>query len=149
MKYKQLKIIALSLWWGAFTFYAGIVVPVGMKVLDSPIEMGFITQQVTIYLNIFSLVIFVFYAYCLKNEEFTNRKLVEEVTVISLIGFQLLLFLLHNYQTDLLDFENKKVIDIDSFYLLHRIYLIIEALIWMVVSILMMREIFKITREFD
>jgi hypothetical protein len=141
MKYNRLKIIALSLWWGAFTFYAGIVVPVGMNVLGSHTEMGFITQQVSIYINIFSLIIFLFIAYCLKNEEFTNNKLVEEIAAISLIGFQILLFLLHNYQTDLLDFENHKIINRANFYLLHRIYLIVETLIWLVVSLLIVKEV--------
>jgi hypothetical protein len=138
MKYNCLKIIALSLWWGAFTFYAGIVVPVGMNVLGSHTEMGFITQQVTVYIN---LILFLFFAYCLKNEEFTEGKLVEEITAISLIGFQLLLFLLHNSQTDLLDFENHKIINRDNFYLLHRIYLIVESLIWLVVSVLIVKEV--------
>lgn len=141
MKYNQLKIIALSFWWGAFTFYAGIVVPVGMKVLGSHTEMGFITQQVTIYINVFSLIIFLFYAYFLKNQGFIKHKLVEEITIISLIGFQLLLFLLHNYQTDLLDFESKKVINLNSFYLLHRIYLIVEAFIWLAVSGLILKNL--------
>lgn len=140
MKLNHLKIIILSIWWGAFTFYAGIVVSVGMKVLGSHTEMGFITQAVTVYLNIFSLFVFVFYAYCLKNEEFNTHKLVDEIAIISLIGFQLLLFLLHNYQTELLDFENHKIINRDDFYLLHRIYLIIETLIWLVVSVLIFRE---------
>jgi hypothetical protein len=143
MKYNHLKIIALSIWWGAFTFYAGIVVPVGMRVLGSHTEMGFITQQVTVFLNIFSLIIFLFYAYCLKNQEFENDILVEEISAISLISFQLLLFLLHNYQTDLLDFENHKIINKENFYLLHRIYLIVETLIWMVVSYLIVKEYIK------
>jgi hypothetical protein len=141
MKHNYLKIIALSLWWGAFTFYAGIVVPVGMNVLGSHTEMGFITQQVTVYINVFSLILFLFFAYCLKNEEFKKGKLVEEITTISLIGFQLLLILLHNSQTDLLDFENHKIINRDNFYLLHRIYLIVESLIWLVVSVLIVKEV--------
>jgi hypothetical protein len=143
MKYNHLKIIALSIWWGAFTFYAGIVVPVGMRVLGSHTEMGFITQQVTVYLNILSLSVFLFYAYFLKNEGITGNKLVEEITAISLIGFQILLFLLHNYQTELLDFENHKIINRENFYLLHRIYLIVETLIWIVVSYLIIYEFIK------
>jgi hypothetical protein len=143
MKSKYLKIIVLSIWWGGFTFYAAIVIPVGMKVLGSHTEMGFITQQVTIYINFFSLISFIFYGYCLKNEAFTEKKLVEEIIVISLIGFQLLLFLLHHYQTDLLNFENHKIINRDNFYLLHRIYLIVETLIWLVVSFLLVNEIIK------
>jgi hypothetical protein len=141
MKINSIKIIILSIWWGAFTFYAGIVVPLGMNLLGSHIKMGFITQQVTKYINIFSLIIFVLFAYCLKNEKFIKNKLVEEIAVVSLIGFQLLLFLLHNYQTDLMDFENYKILNQDNFYMLHRIYLIVEALIWLVVSVLIVKEV--------
>jgi hypothetical protein len=140
MKTIQLKTIILSIWWGAFTFYAGVVVPVGMRVLGSHTEMGFITQQVTNYLNIFSLIVFLIYAYLLKNEEVKKGNLVEEITVISLIGFQLLLFLIHSNQTDLLDFTHHKVLDKNNFYLLHRIYLIVETLIWLTVSGLILKE---------
>jgi hypothetical protein len=143
MKYNHLKIIILSIWWGAFTFYSGIVVSAGMRVLGSHTEMGFITQQVTVSLNILSLSVFLFYAYCLKNGGITENKLVEEIAIISLIGFQFLLFLLHYYQSDLLDFENHKIIDRENFYLLHRIYLIIETLIWLVVSYLIVNEFIK------
>ncbi len=143
MKSKYLKIFVLSIWWGAFTFYAGVVIPIGMKVLGSHTEMGFITQQVTIYINIFSLIIFFIYAYCLKNEEVKVNNLVEEMIAISLIGFQLLLFLLHYYQTDLLDFENHKINNRENFYLLHRIYLIVVTLIWLVVSFLIVKELIK------
>lgn len=144
MKYNQLKIITLSIWWRAFTFYAGFVVTVGMQVLVSHIAMGFITQQVTVYLNIFSLIIFIIYAYYLNSEEVTKSSLVEQIIAISVIGFQLLLFLLHFYLTDLLDFEKHTIINQDNFYLLHQIYLIIETLIWMVVSILIIKEIIKL-----
>ena len=63
---------------------------------------------------------------------------------ISVIGFQLLLFLLHFYLTDLLDFEKHTTINQDIFYLLHQVYLIIETLIWMVVSILITKELIKL-----
>ena len=144
MKYQQLKIISLSIWWGAFTFYAGVVIPVGMRVLGSHTEMGFITQQVTIYVNVFSLIVFLFCAYCLHNEAFTTNILIEQIIVISIIGFQLLLFLLHAYLTDLLNFEKHTIVNPDNFYLLHRIYLIIETLIWLTISILLVREISKV-----
>jgi hypothetical protein len=47
-----LVLIALSFWQGGFTFYAAVVVPVGQQVLQSHLRQGFITQQVTNYLNI-------------------------------------------------------------------------------------------------
>ena len=47
-----LVVAALMFWQGGFTFYAAVVVPIGQRVLDSPQEQGFITRQVTRYLNL-------------------------------------------------------------------------------------------------
>src|SRR5437667_11660411 len=45
-------LFALMFWQGGFTFYASVVVPVGQSVLQSHLEQGFITRQVTNYLNL-------------------------------------------------------------------------------------------------
>ena len=47
-----LVLIALFFWQGGFTFYAAVVVPVGQQVLHSHLRQGFVTQQVTNYLNL-------------------------------------------------------------------------------------------------
>src|SRR5437660_1623910 len=47
-----LVLAALMFWQGGFTFYAGVVVPVGREVLGSDRDQGFITRQVTEYLNL-------------------------------------------------------------------------------------------------
>ena len=47
-----LVLAALMFWQGGFTFYAAVVVPVGQDVLGSHLEQGFITRQVTQYLNL-------------------------------------------------------------------------------------------------
>src|SRR5262249_56597146 len=47
-----LVLIALFFWQGGFTFYAAVVVPIGQQVLNSHLRQGFITQQVTNYLNL-------------------------------------------------------------------------------------------------
>lgn len=39
-------------WQGGFFFYAAVVVPIGSDVLGSPITQGFVTQEVTRWLNI-------------------------------------------------------------------------------------------------
>jgi hypothetical protein len=130
----KLKIITLSIWWGVFTFYACIVVPVGMDVLGSHTQMGFVTQEITKYLNIISLILFIIYAYTLRNDEFSEDVLIEQIISFSLIGFQLLLFVIHIFLTDLLDFKNHIVLNQEKFYVFHRVYLIIETLIWLVVS---------------
>lgn len=134
MKNNSLKIATLVIWWGAFTFYAGIVIPVGMKVLGSHTQMGFITQEVTKYLNVLSLILFNIYAYSLRNHEFSEVALMEQIVSFSLIGFQVLLFIIHYFLTDLLDFKHHLILNSDKFYVFHRVYLIIETLIWLVVS---------------
>src|SRR5215469_3439353 len=45
-------LLMFALWMGGFTFYTLIVIPTGGKVLDGgERDVGFITQQVTIWLN--------------------------------------------------------------------------------------------------
>src|SRR5437764_15421395 len=47
-----LVLAALMFWQGGFTFYAAVVVPVGQHVLGSHAAQGFITREVTRYLNL-------------------------------------------------------------------------------------------------
>lgn len=143
MKYNHLKIITLSIWWGAFTFYAGVVVPVGMDVLGSHTQMGFVTQEVSKYLNIISLILFIIYANSLRSNEFSENGLIEQIVSFSLIGFQILLFVIHYFLTDSLDFEHHIVLNPEKFYVFHQVYLIIETLIWLVVSYLIVKEFLK------
>src|SRR5437763_1192968 len=42
----------LMFWLGGFTFYAGVVVPIGTDVLASSVEQGRITRQVAVWLNV-------------------------------------------------------------------------------------------------
>jgi hypothetical protein len=127
---KKFTQIVLCIWWGGFTFYAGIVVPVGMRVLGSHILMGKITQEVSNYINWFSFGVFLWLGYFLKKSPPSSSILVKEILVFTLIGCQLLLFLLHSYLSELVD--NQSINDI--FYLYHRIYLIISTCIWGIVS---------------
>ena len=136
----KLRILILSIWWGAFTFYAGIVVPVGMNVLGSHTQMGFITQEVSKYLNIVSLILFLFYTYSLRDNEFSENILIEQIVSFSLISFQILLFIIHYLLTDLLDFKHHIVLNPDKFYVFHRVYLIFETLIWLAVSWMLIKS---------
>src|SRR5262245_43561069 len=48
-------LVALMFWLGGFTFYAAVVVPIGQEELGHE-QQGFLTRQVTNYLNISGLV---------------------------------------------------------------------------------------------
>ena len=99
MTSRKIALIVLSIWWGAFTFYAGIVIHVGMKVLGSHTEMGFITQEVTNYINYYSLPTFVFVTYIFRQEKCFFR------LGILLIFLQISLFILHKKLFQTLDFQ--------------------------------------------
>src|SRR5207245_2308690 len=62
-----LVLAALMFWQGGFTFYASIVVPVGQQVfrehLGSPLGQGFITREVTSYLNLSGAVALALFAW--------------------------------------------------------------------------------------
>ncbi len=128
MTTQKISLLLLGIWWGAFTFYSGVVINVGMQVLGSHTEMGFITQAVTNYLNFISFPIFVFMAYTFRTEKhfFT--------TALLLVFLQVVLFFVHFELDKLLNFEQRVVLNKTVFYTLHRVYLLISTVIWLIVS---------------
>lgn len=128
MAVRKINLLLLSIWWGAFTFYSGVVINVGMQVLGSHTKMGFITQTVMNYLNFISLPIFVFTAYTFRSEKYFFR------TALLLMLLQVVLFFVHFELDKLLDFEHQIVLNKATFYALHRVYLLISTAIWLIVS---------------
>ncbi|CAH0994140.1 hypothetical protein EMA8858_00247 [Emticicia aquatica] len=132
---RKITVVLLIIWWGAFTFYAGIVVPIGMRVLGSHTKMGFITQAVTNYLNYFSIIIFVGTAF-----QYRTQKKLFGLSIL-LIFLQITLFILHFKLNLFLDFQLFIVKSKASFYLFHRIYLLISTLIWLLLSTIILVEV--------
>jgi hypothetical protein len=137
-KKQKIALLLLIIWWGAFTFYSGVVINVGIKVLGSHTQMGFITQEVTNYLNFISLPIFIFTAYVFRSEKRFF------IAALSLVLLQVVLFFVHLELDKLLDFEQRIVINKAFFYSLHRIYLWTSTIIWLIVSGMIVVESRKI-----
>lgn len=125
---KKISLVLLCMWWGAFTFYSGVVINVGMQVLGSHTEIGFITQAVTNYLNFISLPILVFTAYTFRAEKSLF------IAALFLVLLQVVLFFVHFELDKLLDFEQRVVLNKVVSYSLHRIYLLTATVIWLIVS---------------
>ncbi|WP_026994695.1 hypothetical protein [Flectobacillus major] len=138
MLYK-LTLITLAFWWGAFTFLAAVVIPIGANILGSQLEMGFITQQVTNELNFLGMLVFMIYAYYTKHITDSSQYLFYNFTAALLIGGQLFLFLMHYHLTDLMDFVHRKIPHPLTFHSLHRAYMITNVIIWAVVSVLLFK----------
>ncbi len=124
---------AISFWLGGFTFYASVVVPIGMKVLGSHLKQGFITQEVSHWLNVAGVGAILILGW---NTHVLSKRaggairflLVATLAIIALI--QIELFVLHPFLDRLLDVTRHRVTDPETFDLLHRIYLLSATVQW-------------------
>ena len=131
-KYSTLAAGLLAMWLGALAFYAGVVVEVGANVLGSHTEFGFITRQVTIWLNAAGTAVSLILLADLSIRK--GRRLVRGQWFLWLLigGSQLTLWILHPWLDALLDPSTRSIFDGfgEVFYSRHRIYLWVSAIQW-------------------
>lgn len=126
-----LVLIALSFWQGGFTFYAGVVVPVGQEVFGD-LRQGFLTRQVTVYMNIAGAVVLLLLIWDLLAARDPSRRrqwgryLLWAVMVLALVG----LGLLHGRLDELLVRKGFLNRDPELFRPRHRLYLWISTVQW-------------------
>jgi hypothetical protein len=119
-------------WQGGFTFYAAVVVPVGQAVLQSHLEQGFITRQVTNYLNVAGAVALLCLAWdCVASKDpvAVRRRLRWIAWLVMVLSLAILVWL-HGALDGLLDAETRSLLDRRPFRSLHRWYLWISTLQW-------------------
>jgi hypothetical protein len=119
-------------WQGGFTFYAAVVVPVGQEVLGSHLEQGFITRQVTTYLNLAGAIALVLLAWdtigCKDGVRIRRRA--RRLSWIGMAVALLVLIWLHEYLEGLLDLEARELYQPKAFRSGHRWYLWISTVQW-------------------
>jgi hypothetical protein len=124
---RGLTLAAFAVWLGGFTFYALVVVPVGTKVLGGRVAQGFVTQAVTVHLNLVALTALAALAW----NAFALRKRRPIVgTWVVMLAAQVVLFALHPNLDRLLDPATRTVIDHARFYAIHRVYLLVTGAQW-------------------
>lgn len=123
-------IAALSLWIGAIAFYGAVVVPTGAKVLGSATAQGFVTQQVTVQLNVIAMVALAALAWNVLASSRTARRPLA-LTWLVMLAAQVALFALHPYVGALLDATEHRVTDPEAFYARHRVYLMVTTGQWL------------------
>src|SRR5947209_1588383 len=101
-------VLALGFWLGGFTFYAGVVIHVGHRVFHGQREVGFLTQQVTNWLNLSGGIAL---AILLWNALTSGRRLQRWLrtaiwlTWLAMVALQIFLFQLHPQLDAMLDPE--------------------------------------------
>lgn len=137
-------LVAYAFWQGGFTFYGGVVVPVGTRLLGSTTQQGFITQSVTNYLNLAGLVALALWfleLYLLerwRGEEPTRHEAFARWLLWWGLAIALAAqFALHARMDGLLDAVSYEVRDPWQFHWLHRAYLMTSTGQWLAGVILL------------
>ena len=121
-------------WMGGFTFYAEVVIPVAAHVLGTERTVGFITQQVTGWLNLIGTAALL---YCLWNLRVERRGLPAPLrswlawTWLAMALCQAGLFVTHHFLDGLLQPAGRTIHDFDRFQVLHQMYLVFATVQWL------------------
>jgi hypothetical protein len=126
-------IAALMFWQGGFTFYAAVVVPTGQENLGH-LEQGFITRDVTNYLNLAGAAALLLLAWDTVETADETRWRVwgRWLTWAGLLGTLAALVWLHPHLDRLLDLEDRRIVSEarSLFRLRHRLYLWLSTAQW-------------------
>ncbi len=126
-------LLAFATWWGGFTFYASVVVPVGSEILGSSRTQGFITQVVTHWLNFAAALTISMMAIDLWINRYPLKKtylFLESGIVVGLLTCLATLVYLHPKLDELIDLSREMIFDEGKFYQIHRVYLWISSAQW-------------------
>lgn len=132
------SLLAWALWWGGLTFYSSVVVPTGARILHSHTKQGFITQEVTNWLNLIGMVtgMLLLLSFNALRRNFTQYR--HHCALWSLVIFlvvQIGLLILHARMNGMLDAEALDIVDAEHFYGWHQAYLVATAAQWVAGSI--------------
>ena len=127
-----LVLTALCFSFGGFMFYASVVVPLGSRVLDATAQ-GFVTQQVTHYINASTALTLILMAWdgvaSRRNRgRKENRVLAASIAIAAICC--LCLVALHGRLDMLLNPHGFEVVDPTRFYQLHQAYLWLSIVQW-------------------
>jgi hypothetical protein len=127
--------LLFAIWWGGFTFYAAVAVPIGQRILGSATAQGFVTQPVTDRLNVIATIVIAVLCWNLVFARRGTSPTVRRVLVVSwavLALAQVALIVLHPRLDAMLDMTTRSIAaDHAVFYATHRVYLLVATAQWL------------------
>jgi hypothetical protein len=129
---RYLVVVGLMFWQGGFTFYAAVVVPIGTEILGSTLRQGFITREVTRFINISATVALVLLAWDMLVGRDPSRlgRWCAWCVWTFMSACQAVLFALHPYLDELMVRKGRIIHDPETFRAIHRVYLWTHAAQW-------------------
>lgn len=130
--------LSIAFSFGGFSFYAGIVVPIGSDVFDAT-SQGFVTQRATDILNLASGVsgLLLFWEAIAGWKHRTRRQNILYWSALSIYAIALIALIgLHPQMDQLLEPSHFLVKEPLRFYNLHRIYLWASTFQWLATIVL-------------
>ncbi len=123
---------ALLFWHGGATFYASVVIPVGLHTLQPPGLQTFVTRTVTLVLNLTGAVALVLFAWDVRatRDPRSGRRLARWLACAGMLLTLGMLLWMHARLDRLIDVQNLQVLDGEALRPLHRLYVAISGLQW-------------------
>lgn len=118
---------------GGFTFYALIVIPTAERVLDSMRDTGFITQQVTRWLNVIGAGVLLILPCLLAvdwREQTPRMRFGLAATWAIMLAAQAGLFITHPLIDQFLEAQGHKIHGFEQFEKMHTLYLVFATVQW-------------------
>jgi hypothetical protein len=130
---RYVVMLVMAMWMGGFTFYALIVIPTAEAVLGSERQTGFITQQVTRWLNLIGLVALLTLLWNVRSSwksKYPRLRLGLLLCWTLMFLAQAGLFITHPFMDKLLDPQTRAIHGHGQFANLHQIYLTFATTQW-------------------
>ena len=126
---RYLAMASFAFWQGGFVFYAGVVVPLGSAMWGDRTQ-GFLTRQVTPWMNVAGLV--ACGMFFLDSLVWTRFRRFRMGLALVMGAAVLYLVWLHPQLNSLMVPESETILDRRAFRTLHKIYLWLCTVVWMV-----------------
>ena|ERR1700722_10986132 len=129
---RYIVLLIFALWMGGFTFYTLIVIPTGGKVLDGgERDVGFITQQITNWLNWIGVVALAILGWNARVEGRGFLRWLLAVCWLAMAVTLVALFCLHPVLDRMLDTETHQIHGGAIFFNWHRAYMAVASFQWL------------------
>jgi hypothetical protein len=128
---RYLVILTLAFWMGGFTFYTGLVIGIANEVLGDERDVGFITQQVTNWLNWIGILALIILGCSAWVERRGIPRLLMLLSWLAMALLEVGLFFVHAALDQRLETATHKINGpMHIFFNWHRLYMVVATGQW-------------------